>query len=306
MTGVASSIGESVRPCSSPDLAAGCEHAIGVPGKGLRSRILRLLSSDAATDPRTEEAAAAVELLHAASLVHDDLIDRGTMRRGRPAVWNSHGDSIAAYSGAWLFARATELICVCGDQAVARFAQTAAIILEGQLREVVDRATMEADVDGFLAVAEHKTAALFAFAAEVGATLANEAPPVIERARRFGVAFGIAFQIADDVTDYEGAMAGGVAVGNPPGTLYTLPLIYALGGDSRLREDLALGEVLELERVRDAVTRANGLERARELCGTFVARARREGSGLLTSTDVAALLDAGVASCAMPDQLPSG
>lgn len=175
--------------------------------------------------------ATAVEVLHTATLVHDDLIDNSLMRRGNPTVNSIWHGGIVVLVGDYLFARAAELASQTDNIAAGKlFANTLATICDGQLREFFTARTWQQDQATYYRKIYSKTASLFATSTEMGAII-SEAPPAARQALRdYGEAFGMAFQIVDDILDFIGTEEElGKPVGNDlrQGTL-TLPAIYYL------------------------------------------------------------------------------
>jgi len=175
--------------------------------------------------------ATAVEVLHTATLVHDDLIDNSLMRRGNPTVNSIWHGGIVVLVGDYLFARAAELASQADCLAAGKvFASTLATICDGQLREFFTSQTWQQNLETYYRKTYSKTASLFATSTEIGAII-SEAPPAARQALRdYGEAFGMAFQIVDDILDFMGTEEElGKPVGNDlrQGTL-TLPAIYYL------------------------------------------------------------------------------
>src|SRR5258705_2539783 len=159
--------------------------------------------------------AAAVEFIHTATLLHDDVVDESTLRRGRPAANLLWGNKPSILVGDFLFSRAFQLMVEVGSAAVLGvLANASAIIAEGevlQLRSAKNLAISEAD---YLHVITAKTAALFSAAAEAGAMAAGAEPEQWLAMREYGRNLGISFQLVDDALDYFGPQAG---MGKNPG-----------------------------------------------------------------------------------------
>ena len=217
-------------------------------------------------DPlRAATLAAAVELIHAATLVHDDYVDESPKRRGRPTVAAAEGPARAIAVGDYYFAKATRLIAELGNPDVT---STIALAMEAICRSQIDdlefRGRYPGDESAYLRVVRGKTAALIAAACVAGAQLAGASGEVVERVRRYGEALGIAFQMTDDVVDFSEQS------GKPMGQdirerVLSLPLIYA-------SEDASLGAEIQrllagplpdehLRRVVDLVAESGALER---------------------------------------------
>jgi geranylgeranyl pyrophosphate synthase len=236
-------------------------------GKRLRPVLVFLCATP---EERTGETAAAggasVELVHMATLVHDDLLDGADLRRGRPTVWAEHGAAAAKATGDYLFARAFAELAATGDaQRVAVLAGAALALARGEALQRKQAFRPETTVDEYLARCSLKTGKLF----EAACVLGGARPEL----GAFGLALGIAFQIADDILDCTGDFD---TTGKAPGVdlrdgTPTLPLILAAREDAEVRRALAGEHVPDaLERV--AATGA--LETARALAEDYAARAR--------------------------------
>ena len=243
-----------------------CAHGLGdlaMPaGKRLRP-IIFLLSSASARAPRRRprpgrgaeiRIAAAIELLHEASLVHDDLIDRSSTRRGCPTMHAGHGEERALLIGDLLLLSAVRLLADSAksrrDLAVGRILAAAGIeMVRGELDQLDRRSGSRAMTMGdYLAVVSQKTARFLAACAEGGAALAGAPPRLRSAYRSFGEGLGIAFQMADDIVDATGDrdVAGKPVRKDARNGVVTLPMIHAhrLAGDHPAIAKLAAGESL--------------------------------------------------------------
>ncbi|HET9324211.1 MAG TPA: polyprenyl synthetase family protein [Gaiellaceae bacterium] len=242
--------------------------ALAAGGKRLRP-LLVFLSSPAGNE--AVPAGVAVELVHMASLVHDDLIDRAALRRGRETAWRTHGSVGARATGDYLFARAFSELASTGDAlGVQLLADTALALVRGEALQHAQAHRPETTVDEYVRRCTLKTAELFRAACLLGSR--------DEALGRFGLALGVAFQITDDILDCTGTtIETGKLAGNDlrEGTP-TLPLILAAREDMVVREALA-GGPLDGALIRVAQTGA--LERAREVALGYAAQARRELDG---------------------------
>jgi geranylgeranyl pyrophosphate synthase len=236
-------------------------------GKRLRPVLVFLCTP---ADERTEEPAvaggASVELVHMATLVHDDLLDGADLRRGRPTVWAEHGAGAAKATGDYLFARAFAELAGTGDaQRVAVLADAALALARGEALQRRQAFRPETTVDEYLARCSLKTGKLF----EAACILGGGRPELGD----FGLALGVAFQIADDILDCTGEFD---TTGKAPGVdlrdgTPTLPLILAAREDERVRRALA-GEQDDGALERVAATGA--IETARSFALEYAARAR--------------------------------
>jgi len=232
-------------------------------GKRLRPTLAFLAADLVDADPEVGMSVAlAVELLHAASLLHDDLIDDAETRRGAVAAFRRYGNVVSVMSGDFMLARVLGLLAASGSADFTRLmSQTAALICEGEVLQF-QAATLEAyDMDVYLRVIEGKTAALLATALEAPALIAGAPDGRRAALRRFGLAYGRAFQMQDDLLDLLGDPD---RLGKPVGgdlregkaTLPVLALLDAGVEEPRAilrrhaREDGDVERVIELVRQR--------------------------------------------------------
>lgn len=249
---------------------------------------------DETPGPDLVRAAAAVELVHMATLVHDDLLDGATMRRGRATVASARGPEAAVQVGDFLFARAfAELAATGVPEAVRTLAATAVDLSLGELaqeRAAFDLALTE---DAYLERCTRKTASLFAAACRLGALLGGAGPEAQERLATFGTAVGLAFQIFDDILDVAGAPA---ATGKRRGAdlrdgTVTLPVILALREEPGLADDIRRARTdAQIDALCHRLATHPGTAAARAAALAHVARARDALDGPLDGADRAALL----------------
>jgi geranylgeranyl pyrophosphate synthase len=218
-------------------LAHACVDLIGSGGKRLRPTLALLASqvreeqSDSPRFPAIIALAASVEMLHTATLVHDDVIDGALLRRGAPtlnAQWN-RGATILA--GNFMFARAAHFAAETNNPRVIRiFANTLETIVNGELYQLSARHDFRQDKTGYYQRIYAKTASLFAAATEAAAILAGLVEAEVQAMRAYGHNLGMAFQIMDDILDFTGSDA---TLGKPAGSdlrggTMTLPFFYFL------------------------------------------------------------------------------
>src|SRR5829696_3028975 len=235
-------------------------------GKRLRPLLCYLASPDDADPPFAS--ALAVELVHMASLVHDDLVDGAEFRRGSRAVWSAYGATPARAAGDYLFARAFAELSTRGDRwAIDVLSDATLCLSRGEAMQRRQTHDPDTTSDAYLERCALKTAKLFEAACVLSA--GSSRPELGE----FGLALGIAFQIADDILDCTGET---IETGKVAGTdlregTPTLPLLLASREDPVVRDALAGGS-LDGALVRVAATGA--LERSREVALEYAARAR--------------------------------
>lgn len=243
-------------------------------GKRLRPALV-LLAANLGSYPleRAEAAAMAVELLHAATLVHDDVIDRSDTRRGQPTVVATEGWEAAIVIGDHAFAKAYREASRTGDpDIVAELAGAVMRICAGELEQQAARWTWSPSIDAYLRRIEGKTAVLLSASCRVGARVGGLDPEAVDALGRYGRSLGLAFQIADDVLDYTGTEE---EIGKPVGHdlvegMATLPLMLTPGAAELLRD----GDAPDPEtaaKVVDLVRSGPGPE-------TSLARAREEAA----------------------------
>ncbi|HEV7646834.1 MAG TPA: polyprenyl synthetase family protein [Actinophytocola sp.] len=261
-----------------------------VKAGGKRFRPLFTLLSAAVSGKVTDDvitAAAAVELVHLATLYHDDVMDEATMRRGEASVNARWDNTIAILTGDFLFAHASGLVADLGSDAARIIAETMGELVTGQMRETVGPRDGDDRVVHYLAVIGQKTGSLIATAGRYGGMFSGATAEHIDALHRFGELIGIAFQISDDIIDIASPADES---GKTPGTdlregVLTLPMLYALspeyaGGepDPRLRELLA-APVTDDDLVEEALTllrKSPGLEQAVRTLSEYADRARTE------------------------------
>jgi geranylgeranyl pyrophosphate synthase len=260
-------------------VAAVGAHALAAGGKRLRPVLTFLSAPPDGAAPVVE--GVAVELVHMASLVHDDLVDGARVRRGRASAWAEHGEDAARAGGDYLFARAFAGLAETGDVDSLRVLADASLCLaRGEALQRRQRHDPETTIDAYLERCSLKTGKLFEAACVLGGGSAD-----------YGYLLGIAFQIADDILDCAGET---IETGKIPGTdlrdgTPTLPLLLAARDDPVVRDAIA-GGPLEGVLVRVAATGA--LERAREVALDYATRAREALNGSPRRAALDALADA--------------
>ena len=246
-------------------------------GKRLRPMLVFLCAGEAETDELVG-AAAAVELLHMATLVHDDVLDRAPLRRGRPTVYAEAGRPMATATGDLLFSRAFAEL-VPGAEAVEALSRASSSLARGELMQRADAWSATVSRERYLERCELKTARLFAAACRLGALLGDPGSGAADALAAFGTRIGLAFQIFDDVLDVSGPTE---RTGKPRGAdlldgTVTLPLIIARERDPEL-ETLDLRDVVndsaQAQAFCDRIAKTGALSQAREEALTYVAEAK--------------------------------
>jgi len=229
-----------------PWMSEPLKHIVESGGKRIRPALTLLAGKLYRYNPeQLIPMATAIELFHAATLVHDDTVDKSSVRRNRPTVNSIWGEGVAVLLGDYLFANSAQLVCSTGHLGVMRvFAQTLMSISSGQLRQFVSAYNWRQDRQEYYRQIESKTASLFCAATESGALLSAALAEGVEALRTYGHDLGMAFQIVDDVLDFVGEEKElGKPVGSDllQGTL-TLPVILLI---EQHPDDPAIKEVFE-------------------------------------------------------------
>jgi len=202
---VEDALGRAVASDVSP-LSEISEYVLNSGGKRLRPRIV-LLSYEAAGGGDVSQAvplAAAVELLHTASLIHDDINDHSDMRRGKASVNAQWGDGLALLIGDFVFVKLLNLIAAFDSRIVRVLADCCSAIVEGEILQMLHLWNLEMTEDIYLSIVAQKTASLFSACGELGGLLAGGTEDQVSALREYGLNLGIAFQIRDDALDLVG------------------------------------------------------------------------------------------------------
>ena len=259
------------------------EYLIGQGGKRVRPLLALLAARAFGYGGRSHvDTAVIIEFIHTATLLHDDVVDRSTMRRGNRTVNAIWGNEVSVLVGDFLFSRAFQLLVEMGNHSIMRImADTTNVIAEGEVLQLASRHDPHATEARYLEVVACKTGKLFEAAARVGAVLADRCEGAERRMTEFGASLGIAYQLVDDVLDYRGSAAtigknigDDLADGQP-----TLPLIHAMRtGDPDTARTVAAairtGDVEQLSHLIEAVESAGGIEYTVERARGYVERAR--------------------------------
>jgi octaprenyl-diphosphate synthase len=265
------------------------DYLLLLPGKLFRPTLV-LLSNEVGGDPHPDAVtfAATVELVHLATLVHDDAVDNSVLRRGQPTVNALWTHQIAIIMGDYLYSRAvTELARVGHLEAIRILGDAASVMSVGEMRQLTAYDALDFSEEDYYRLISSKTASLMKAACGMGAFLGAEAHG--EALAEFGHNLGMAFQVADDILDYVGSEE---ETGKPVGhdlreRKVTLPLVGALkmassGAEKEIREFFTLTEPGEKEifRIVDLVRELGGVEYAKAVAEGFAENADRALDGL--------------------------
>lgn len=277
------------------------EYVAAHGGKRLRPALTLFASRLAgATDRKPLQCAAAMELFHTATLMHDDVIDSAGLRRGRPSANSRWGNQVAVLVGDFFYCQASDLLVGTGHlKIIDLITQVMRTTTEGEILEVAHSNDLSLTREDYLKTVEGKTAALMSACCEVGGILGNVSEEFTAAFKNYGLSLGIAFQLADDALDYD---ANQQQLGKNKGTdlkegKLTLPLIVALREaheeERRLIKDALIAEKLEENRFKEIfsiIKKYDGLKATRHLALEFVERSKKSLEIFKPSIEKEALL----------------
>lgn len=257
-------------------------YIIAAGGKRLRPALLLLTCGALGyTGAQRFNLAAVVEFIHTATLLHDDVVDESTLRRGRATANESFGNPASVLVGDFLYSRAFQMMVDAGSMRVMEIlADATNVIAEGEVLQLMNMHDASLDEAGYLRVIRSKTAKLFEASARLGAVLAGSAPEIEQACADYGQALGTAFQVIDDLLDYDGDAAEmGKNLGDDlrEGKA-TLPLIVAMQRGSAeqqrvVREAIETGAVQELDPIVAIVRNTGALDATRQAAAAEAKRA---------------------------------
>ena len=268
-----------------PGLARLIQHLDQYRGKRLRP-VLLLLTAHACgrVTPTHHILGAVVEMVHTATLVHDDVLDEAGMRRHLPTVNAGWGNRASILVGDYLFTHAFHLSSTTGDaRACELIGEATNRVCEGELQQTLERGNLSLSEDEYFQIIDKKTAALTACCCQLGALYADAEPDVVERLTNYGRSLGMAFQVADDLLDLTGReQTAGKTLGTDLDQLkLTLPLIHMLENvrsdeAARLRALVRGHSPQRRDAIAAALEATNAVSYARRKAEEFAATARDE------------------------------
>ena len=269
-------------------------------GKRMRPKLVLLFANALGFQgPERFELAAVVEFIHTATLLHDDVVDESSLRRGKQTANALFGNAASVLVGDFLYSRAFQMMVSTNRMRVLDvLAEATNIIAEGEVLQLMNMHDPDISVEDYLRVIRYKTAKLFEASARLGAVLADATPETEEACAAYGRALGTAFQLIDDVLDYEGdTQALGKNVGDDlregkP----TLPLLVAMERGTAeqrelIRHAIQRGEVERLQDIIEIVRNTGALEATREAARREAEHAREKLSLLPLNKWQEALLE---------------
>ncbi|ABE42796.1 polyprenyl synthetase family protein [Polaromonas sp. JS666] len=258
------------------------QYIVAAGGKRLRPALLLLMCG--ALGYRGDQRynlAAVVEFIHTATLLHDDVVDESTLRRGRATANEAFGNPASVLVGDFLYSRAFQMMVEAGDMRVMQtLAEATNVIAEGEVLQLMNMHDATLSEDGYLRVIRSKTAKLFEASARLAALLAQSPPPVEQSCADYGQALGTAFQVIDDVLDYDGDVSEmGKNLGDDlrEGKT-TLPLIIAMQRCTELeraviRRAIETGGTDQMPQIIAIVQQTGALQATRDAAAAEAQRA---------------------------------
>ncbi len=258
------------------------QYIISAGGKRIRPALLLLMAGAIGyKGPQRHNLAAVVEFIHTATLLHDDVVDESTLRRGRPTANESFGNPASVLVGDFLYSRAFQMMVDSGEMRVMEIlADATNVIAEGEVLQLMNMHDASLDEAGYLRVIRSKTAKLFEASTRLAAVIAGSTPEVEMACAEYGQALGTAFQVIDDVLDYDGdAQELGKNLGDDLREgKNTLPLIIAMQRGTAHEKDtiqraIENGEMDGLDEIIQIVRRTGALEATRSAASAEAERA---------------------------------
>ena len=254
-----------------PEVQTIIESILSLNGKMMRPQMLILSGHFGEYESsKMVNLASAVELLHMATLVHDDIIDDAETRRNKPSVQSMYGKDMAVYTGDYLLAKSLTVFNASEykDDQIIKLSKVIERICESELLQYFNRYhTMT--VRNYLRVVSGKTAALFALSMYLGAAESGCGEILAQKLGKIGYEIGIAFQIIDDILDFseDESVVGKTIQNDFKKGYYTLPVIYAVEGQKLKFDDFAMLDIMAL------INKNNGIERSRILAKKYTQKA---------------------------------
>ncbi|GGJ23455.1 polyprenyl synthetase family protein [Deinococcus roseus] len=243
---------------------------VGAGGKRFRPALVMLAARALGIqDLRELDLAVAVELLHSATLLHDDLIDDASTRRGMEAAFRKYGNAVSVLSGDFMLSRVLKILSAHPSSLTAEFAETSMRICEGEVLQFQVASYRDYSLDNYLEIITAKTAVLMATAVRAPALMIDAPEPILDAMTTYGLEYGRAFQIQDDLLDLtsDSGKLGKPIGGDLREGKATLPVLYLLESEhaDEVREILArrAAEPGDVERVRTLAQQTGAIQKSR-------------------------------------------
>jgi octaprenyl-diphosphate synthase len=280
---VEAELGRVAREGEAPGTSA-ASHLVGAGGKRIRPVTLLLSAACFGSVPAAaRELAVVAELVHSATLLHDDVVDDSPERRGTVTARRVWGNAVSVLGGDLLLAHALHRTLAAAPDVMPDLLVTLRRLVDGEIVQLRGRTAIDTSEATYFRVLEDKTASLFGWAARAGARVAGASEPQIASLGHFGERLGVAFQLVDDVLDYAGdpGATGKVLLSDLTEGKVTLPLVLALVDEPQMKADLAAARQGEAE----AAARLGARVRASRACDEVRARAVAETSCALAALE---------------------
>lgn len=283
-----------------PVLFAAAEHLFQAGGKRIRPAIVLLLSRAVSghqdITPRHRRLAEITEMIHTASLLHDDVVDASDLRRGVPTVHSVFGNRVAIQAGDFLFAQASWYLANLDNLEVVKLlSEVIKDFAEGEIQQGLSCFETHITLDSYLEKSYYKTASLVANSSKAVGVLSGVSSTLARDFYEYGRCLGLAFQIVDDILDFTGSID---ALGKPAGSdlssgNLTAPVLFAMEEKPYLEVliDRQLQEAGDLEEALALVRNSQGIARSRQLAADFAHKAVQHLDSLPRSEPQQALID---------------
>jgi all-trans-nonaprenyl-diphosphate synthase len=283
-----------------PILGAAAEHLFEAGGKRLRPAVVLLVARATMLDqeitPRHRRLAEITEMIHTASLVHDDVVDEAELRRNVPTVNSLFDNRIAVLAGDFLFAQSSWYLANLDNLTVVKLlSEVIRDFAEGEILQGINRFDTNVSLETYIEKSYYKTASLIANSAKASAILSDTSEDVAESLYQYGRDLGLAFQIVDDILDFTSPTE---ILGKPAGSdlvsgNITIPALYAMEEKPYLTVliEREFSEAGDIEEALNIVMESNGIERSRELASFHAKRAAKQLDCLAPSASAQVLVN---------------
>ncbi|EDL63178.1 heptaprenyl diphosphate synthase component II [Bacillus sp. SG-1] len=271
----------------SPLLNEASLHLLSAGGKRIRPVFVLLSAKFGDYNINSiKNVAVALELIHSASLVHDDVIDDADLRRGKPTIKSQWDNKTAMYTGDYIFARSLEYMTKIDNEDAHKILSNAIVELTvGEIEQIKDKYRFEQDLKDYLRRIKRKTALLIAVSCQLGAIAAGAPPEIHKKLYRFGYNVGMSFQITDDILDFT---ASEEELGKPAGSdllqgNITLPVLFAMEQRDLREKLIKIEEEVDrdyLKAVIEDIKSCGAIEQSHEISARYLKKAMKELEGL--------------------------
>jgi all-trans-nonaprenyl-diphosphate synthase len=281
-----------------PILGAAAEHLFDAGGKRIRPAIVLLVAratmKDGKLTQRHRRLAEITEMIHTASLVHDDVVDEADLRRNVPTVNSLFSNRIAVLAGDFLFAQSSWYLANLDNLEVVKLlSEVIRDFAEGEILQGLNRFDLDTSIDIYLEKSYYKTASLIANSAKAAAVLSDANRKTVDNLYNYGRNLGLAFQIVDDILDFTGSTE---VLGKPAGSdlasgNLTAPVLYALQQEPSLKLliEREFSEEGDLQKALEIVKNTDGIEKSRKLAADLARQAAKCITSLVPSDSTQAL-----------------